>query len=59
MQIDGNNLGDPTNAGIAPSKYPAVPPTIANGNDPLRVGCGGIGSFQRLPHVGRDRASDQ
>ena len=59
MKIDRHHFGDATNHGITSSEAAAIPGTLADGDDPFRIGYRVVGSFQRRTHVFRHGTGHQ
>ena len=58
MEIDGDNLRDPSDHRVAAGETSAIPCAISQGNDPFRVRRGMISSFQGIAHIFGHRSRD-
>ena len=51
MQVNRNDVFNPSLDRVTSGKYPTVCRTRSNGNDPFRVRGSVVSTFQRLPHA--------
>jgi len=54
VEVDRNDVRHRSDASLALGEHAAIEGAVTHGNDPFRIGCRGIGAFQRLAHVLRD-----